>query len=66
MIAVCIARLQDGRVTPENVRPRAKNPIIAGFFREIGRADRLGSGVRNLYKYSKGIREELRKLTDEV
>ena len=53
MIAVGIARLQDGRVTPENVRPHAKNPIIAGFFREIGRADRLGSGVRNLYKYSK-------------
>ena len=45
--------MQDGRVTPENVRPRAKNPIIAGFFREIGRADRLDSGVRNLYKYSK-------------
>ena len=45
--------MQDGRVTPENVRPRAKNPIIAGFFREIGRADRLGSGVRNLYKYCK-------------
>ena len=42
---------RDGRVTPENVNPRAKNPIIAGFFREIGRADRLGSGVRNLYKY---------------
>ena len=53
MTAADIARLQDGRVAPENVRPRAKNPIIAGFFREIGRADRLGSGVRNLYKYSK-------------
>lgn len=53
MTAADIARLQDGRVTPENVRPRAKNPIIAGFFRKIGRADRLGSGVRNLYKYSK-------------
>ena len=53
MTAAGIARLRDGRVTPENVRPRAKNPIIAGFFREIGRADRLGSGVRNLYKYSK-------------
>ena len=45
--------MHDGRVTPENVRPRAKNPVIAGFFREIGRADRLGSGVRNLYKYCK-------------
>lgn len=44
---------QDARITPENVRPRAKNPIVAGFFRELGRADRLGSGVRNLYKYAK-------------
>lgn len=39
---------KDGKLTPENVRPRAKNSIIAGFFREIGRADRLGSGVRGL------------------
>lgn len=45
--------LRDGRITLENVHPRAKNPIIAGFFREIGRADRLGSGIRNLYKYCK-------------
>ena len=31
--------------------PIAKNPIIASFFNQIGRADELGSGVRNLYKY---------------
>jgi len=43
--------MRDGRITPENVHPKAKNPVIAGFFREIGRADRLGSGIRNLYKY---------------
>ena len=30
-----------------------KNPIIAAFFRNIGYADQLGSGVRNLFKYSK-------------
>lgn len=30
-----------------------KNPIIASLFRNIGYADQLGSGVRNLYKYSK-------------
>ena len=30
-----------------------KNPIIASFFNQIGRADELGSGVRNLYKYVK-------------
>ena len=33
--------------------PYPKNPIIARFFNNIGRADELGSGVRNLYKYTK-------------
>ena len=42
-----------GEITPENLEPNPKNPIIASFFRNIGRADRLGSGVRNLFKYSK-------------
>ncbi len=31
----------------------SKNPIIASFFRNIGWSDRLGSGVRNIFKYSK-------------
>ena len=44
---------KQGIITPENLEPNPKNPIIASFFRNIGRADRLGSGVRNLYKYSK-------------
>jgi ATP-dependent DNA helicase RecG len=43
----------DGVITPENMEPNPKNPIIASFFRNIGWSDRLGSGVRNLYKYSK-------------
>jgi ATP-dependent DNA helicase RecG len=30
-----------------------KNPIIAGFFNNIGLADELGSGARNLLKYAK-------------
>lgn len=30
-----------------------KNPVIAAFFRQIGRADELGSGMRNLIKYGK-------------
>lgn len=29
-----------------------KNPIVSSFFRNIGYADQLGSGVRNLFKYS--------------
>jgi len=33
--------------------PFTKNPVIAPFFKEIGRADELGSGVRNLMKYGK-------------
>lgn len=44
---------RQGVITPENLEPNPKNPIISSFFRNIGRADRLGSGVRNLYKYSK-------------
>ena len=41
----------DGEITPENLEPNPKNPIIAAFFRNIGLADELGSGVRNLYHY---------------
>jgi predicted HTH transcriptional regulator len=29
------------------------NPLLAHFFVNIGRADQLGSGVRNLYRYTK-------------
>ena len=36
-----------------NFTPYPKNPNIAKVFREIGFADELGSGVKNLYKYSK-------------
>ncbi|MDR1953338.1 MAG: putative DNA binding domain-containing protein [Clostridiales Family XIII bacterium] len=42
-----------GRIDPEHFTPDPKNPIIARFFVNIGRADKLGSGVRNLYKYTK-------------
>lgn len=44
---------KEGIITPDNLEPNPKNPIIASFFRTIGRADWLGSGVRNLFKYSK-------------
>jgi ATP-dependent DNA helicase RecG len=42
-----------GRIDPEDFTPVPKNPLIAKFFMNIGRADQLGSGVRNLYKYTK-------------
>lgn len=45
--------IQEAVLTPEAMEPNPKNPIIASFFRNIGYADQLGSGVRNLFKYSK-------------
>lgn len=42
-----------GKINPSNFTPYPKNPIIARLFKEIGRADELGSGVRNLYKYTR-------------
>lgn len=42
-----------GTLNPENFNPLPKNPVIGEFFVNIGLADSLGSGVRNLYKYSK-------------
>ncbi|MCM1540524.1 MAG: putative DNA binding domain-containing protein [Blautia sp.] len=44
---------REGVITPDNLEPNPKNPIIASFFRNIGYADQLGSGVRNLFKYAK-------------
>lgn len=41
-----------GQLTPDRFNPLPKNPIIADFFANIGRADTLGSGTRNLFKYS--------------
>lgn len=40
-----------GRLNPETFTPFPKNPVIARFFRQIGRADELGSGMRKMMKY---------------
>lgn len=40
-----------GLIDPANFSPFPKNPVIAKFFREIGRVDELGSGIRNVFKY---------------
>lgn len=41
-----------GFITIKNCIPYSKNPKIAKIFREIGLADELGSGVRNITYYS--------------
>ena len=33
-------------ITPDNFEPKSKNQTIAAFFRNIGYADELGSGMR--------------------
>ena len=38
--------------------PFPKNPDIARFFRQIGLADELGSGVRNMMKYGKAYGDD--------
>jgi ATP-dependent DNA helicase RecG len=40
-----------GLIDPANFSPYPKNPVIAKFFKEIGRIDELGSGIRNTFKY---------------
>ena len=42
-----------GRMDPDDFTPDAKNPLLAWFFVNIGRADYMGSGVRNLYRFTK-------------
>ena len=42
-----------GKLELEDFTPYPKNPILSKFFVNIGYADGLGSGVRNLYKFTK-------------
>jgi ATP-dependent DNA helicase RecG len=42
---------QMGRITPFNLKPHSKNPVIAAFFKQIHWVEDLGSGVRNMYRY---------------
>ena len=42
-----------GSISLTDFVPYPKNPVIASVFKEIGWAEELGSGVRNIVKYSK-------------
>jgi len=42
-----------GVLNPATLTPFPKNPVIGAFFREIHRADELGSGSRKLMRYGK-------------
>lgn len=47
----CIPR-RHGNIMSDEFTPYPKNPLIQQFFVNIGRTDSIGSGVRNLYKYT--------------
>jgi ATP-dependent DNA helicase RecG len=40
-----------GPIDPDNFNPHPKNPAIVKFFQQLGRAEELGSGIRNIKKY---------------
>ena len=42
-----------GYIDLNNYSPYPKNPKIANFFKEIGLADELGSGIKKIVKYTK-------------
>ncbi|MDR2893302.1 MAG: AAA family ATPase [Deltaproteobacteria bacterium] len=42
-----------GLLDPETSVPYPKNPVLGAFFREIDRADELGSGMRKMVLYGK-------------
>jgi ATP-dependent DNA helicase RecG len=43
---------QYGNITPSNLRPHAKNPIIANVFAQTSLVEELGSGTRKIFKYT--------------
>ncbi|MDP3847099.1 MAG: hypothetical protein Q8R10_11835 [Pseudomonas sp.] len=44
-----------GLLRPDDFAPSPKNPAIARIFRELQWAEELGSGVRNLFKYTRAF-----------
>lgn len=53
-----------GNINPEMNTPYPKNPTIARFFKEIGLADELGSGVRKITQYAEAYAGNQPILTD--
>jgi ATP-dependent DNA helicase RecG len=41
-----------GKLEPGNYKPFPKNPDIANIFTQIGYSEELGTGIRNVYKYT--------------
>ena len=55
-----------GNINPKTNSPYPKNPNIAGFFKEIGLAEELGSGIKNIFKYAKLYAGTVPVVTDDA
>jgi ATP-dependent DNA helicase RecG len=42
-----------GQLFPDTFQPFPKNPHLAQLFTQLGRSEELGTGLRNVFKYSK-------------
>ena len=47
-----------GQLLPDNFEPFPKNPHIIQIFTQIGRTEELGTGVKNVYQYTKAYSGE--------
>ncbi len=54
-----------GFIEPNNYESYPKNPHIAKFFVQMARAEELGTGIRNVYKYSKLYSGKLPQFKEE-
>jgi len=54
-----------GFIDLDNYSPYPKNPKIANFFKEIGLADELGSGIRKIVKYTQIYSGDLPEFKDD-
>ena len=53
-----------GAINVSNFTPYPKNPVIASVFKQIGWAEELGSGVKNIVKYAKIYSRRAPRLLD--
>lgn len=56
--------LKTGPVTLDNYERHPKNPHMANFFVQLGRAEHLGTGVRNIFRYTELYTSTQPKIVD--
>ena len=57
-----------GQLYPDTFQPFPKNPCLAQIFTQMGRSEEFGTGLRNVYKYSKAYSgsEKIVFLEDDI